>query len=201
LTGATGVRRSRLAALPRPSDRSLGAGAALLIAAALLTGCGGNDTPREEPRSAPTPSAAAASPQGSPQSSDPATPGLPRASSEPAGTDHAVPDTAPAPPPTTRAAQVATRFAAAWARPALPADRWWTEIAPWCEPRFADLLRSVDPANIPARRVTGPPRPAITKPGLITYTVPTEAGLLTVTVAALGGTWLVTNNDFRRAGR
>jgi len=142
------------------------------------------------------------SPAESPPSTGAATPALPRTTQEPAGRDNAAPDKPPAPPPPAQAAQVVTRFATAWARPALPADRWWSDIAPWCEQRFAALLRSVDPANIPASKVTGPPLPAAGgQPGLITYTVPTDAGTLTVSVAALAGKWQVTNNDFRRTGR
>jgi hypothetical protein len=95
----------------------------------------------------------------------------------------------------------ATRFAAAWAQPVLPAARWWAGVAPWCQPSYAELLRTVDPANIPATRITGPPRPVSQQSGLATYTVATDAGVLTITVAALGGRWLVTNHDFARAGQ
>ena len=197
MTGATGARRGTPTARPRTPDRRIHA-AALLVLAGLLSGCGDVDERDAAARStSPT-----ATPAQSPPSTTRPNTALPRATQEPAGSDQPQPGTRPAPPPLPQAVATATRFAAAWARPDLPADRWWNGVAPWCEQRFAALLRTVDPANIPARRVTGPPRPAAGhQPGLITYTVPTDAGTLTVTVAALAGTWQVTNNDFRRTGR
>jgi hypothetical protein len=107
------------------------------------------------------------------------------------------------PPARTPAGQpgtVAADFAVAWARPDLPAERWWTGVAPFCEAGFAQRLRSVDPGNLPATRVTGPPVPASPPSGgVAVFTVPTDGGTLVVTVAAVGGRWLVTDDDFRRA--
>lgn len=101
--------------------------------------------------------------------------------------------------PITAAADIAARFATAWSRPALPGDQWWAALAPLCESRFAEQLRTVDPANVPASAVTGPPTPAQPpKPALAVYTVPTNAGTLTITVSAGTGTWLVISNNFTR---
>lgn len=98
-----------------------------------------------------------------------------------------------------QAAPVAAAFAAAWARPELPAETWWQRVASHCDEGFARALRTVDPARVPATRVTG--RPVATqapKDGAAVYEVATDAGTLTVTLAGVGGRWVVTGNDFTR---
>ncbi|NYT96454.1 hypothetical protein [Salinispora sp. H7-4] len=111
--------------------------------------------------------------------------------------DHAEP---PEPPPAAQAAPVAARFASAWARPDLSATAWWQGLAPLCDEGFAGLLRTVDPAQVPATRVTGPPvathAPA---DGAAEFEVPTDAGTVTVTLAGVDGRWVATGVDFVRA--
>lgn len=173
----------------RSSDRTHPLGlharlaAGVIASVMMVAGCGSDpgqpsDTAGDTPPSGPAPSA-------------------PVPSIETAGSDdHDRP--APA-PPVGQPAAVAEAFAAAWVR-ALPADQWWTALAPLCETEFAALLASVDPANLPASRVTGPPvlaSPSTSGPAV--YTIPTDGGTLTITVAAIGGKWLVTSNDFTRA--
>ncbi|MEV4826487.1 hypothetical protein [Micromonospora sp. NPDC049274] len=69
-----------------------------------------------------------------------------------------------------------------------------------CDDGFADALRTVDPARVPATRVTGRPVAAQgPTEGAAVYEVATDAGTLTVTLAAVGGRWRVTGNDFVRA--
>jgi hypothetical protein len=160
----------------------------IALAVALAAGCSsGQDTPTGS-RPVPTTEAATAEPT------------TPAATIEPPGRDdHGT--TAPA-PPASSAATAAAAFAAAWARPSLPAEQWWQTIAPLCETGFAASLRTVDPALVPASRVTGRPVAArAPADGLAVYTVPTDAGALTVTVAVVDGQWLVTGNDFTRATR
>lgn len=127
----------------------------------------------------------------------------PVASLAPTSTEAAGHDTGdiPAPPPG-QPAPVAAGFAAAWIRADLPADRWWSAVAPFCEAGFARRLRTVDPSNLPATRVTGTPvqvSPPVN--GVAVFTVTTDGGVLVVTVAAGNGRWLVTDNDFQRAVR
>jgi hypothetical protein len=103
-----------------------------------------------------------------------------------------------APPPraSTQAAATAAAFAAAWTRRGLPTEQWW-------EADFAAKLRAVDPATLPAATaVTGPPEtigaPSAGEP--VHFTVPTDAGILILTVAARDGAWRVTSSDFARYG-
>ncbi|MEU7935255.1 hypothetical protein [Micromonospora echinofusca] len=125
----------------------------------------------------------------------------PTSTGEAPGTDDHGDEGAPAAlPQAAQAPRVVAAFAVAWARPDLPADVWWQRVAPHCEVGFARALRTVDPAQVPARQVTG--RPAVKqapKAGAAVYEVPTDAGTLIVTLAALAGRWVVTGNDFVRA--
>ncbi|MEU9509891.1 hypothetical protein AB0D32_26840 [Micromonospora sp. NPDC048170] len=125
----------------------------------------------------------------------------PTSTGEAPGSDDHGDERAPAAlPPAAQAPRVAAAFAVAWARPDLSADVWWQGVAPHCEQGFARALRTVDPAQVPATQVTG--RPAVKrapKAGAAVYEVETDAGTLTVTLAAVNGRWMVTGNDFVRA--
>jgi hypothetical protein len=101
-----------------------------------------------------------------------------------------------------QAAATAAGFATAWTRSDLPANGWWAGVSPLCEAGFAAKLRTVDPANVPATKVTGPPVTASNPgEGVVVYTVPTDGGMLSVTVAVIGGRWQVTGNNFGRTAR
>ncbi|MGN9774825.1 hypothetical protein ACTMS0_03445 [Micromonospora sp. H33] len=82
----------------------------------------------------------------------------------------------------------------------MPAQAWWQGVASSCDEGFAWALRTVDPARVPATRVTG--RPVVKqapKGGVAVYEVPTDAGMLTVTLVGVNGRWVVTGNDFTRS--
>lgn len=89
------------------------------------------------------------------------------------------------------AVDAATRFVRAWARPHLPATRWLADLRPLAVAAYADLLATVDPANVPARHVTGSARVAMAIDGRVDVDVPTDAGLLRVSVLREGTRWLV----------
>jgi hypothetical protein len=115
---------------------------------------------------------------------------------QPPGRDDHGPEVAA--PPVIQARPVAAAFAAAWVAD-LPTDQWLARIAVLCEPAFGDLLSTTDPTRVPARSITGAPTP-VREPadGPAVYTVATDTGELTVTVAAVDGRWLVSGNDFTR---
>ncbi|WP_434740665.1 hypothetical protein [Micromonospora sp. SH-82] len=119
---------------------------------------------------------------------------------QPGGDDHRVDPVRT--PPAGEAPRVVVAFAAAWVRSDLSAGQWWEGVADSCDPDFAQTLRTVDPEQVPATRVTGRPV-ARTKPtdGRAVYDVPTDSGTLTVRVAAVDGRWRVTGNDFVRTVR
>ncbi|TNH28810.1 hypothetical protein FHG89_14015 [Micromonospora orduensis] len=122
------------------------------------------------------------------------------AGERPGTDDHDQASALPAPPPAAQAAPVVAAFAAAWVRSDLPATVWWRDVARTCDEGFTEALRTVDPARVPATRVTG--RPVATQApsdGAAVYEVATDAGKLTVTLAAVDGRWVVTGNDFVRS--
>jgi hypothetical protein len=124
----------------------------------------------------------------------------PAASVEPPGTDDHPEPGAAAPPAAAPAA--AAGFGAAWVRRELSAAQWLKGITPWCEPGFARSLATVDPANVPASRVTGKPRVLRAPAGRsAAYTVATDGGTLTVTLIDLNGRWLVSGNDYTPSQR
>ncbi len=101
----------------------------------------------------------------------------------------------PTVPPPVAAIQVAARFAHAWAHHDRSARAWWLRVAPYCEPGYADLLRSVDPANIPATEIIGQPVATSSTDRLVSFDIITNAGVLGVTVAKIDRRWLVTTTD------
>jgi hypothetical protein len=96
------------------------------------------------------------------------------------------------------AAEVATGFTTAWARPSLAPELWWRGVSRYAEPGYARLLHTVDPANVPATRVTGTARVVTTEAGLVVLDVPTDTGLCRVTVADASGTgeWKVATHNW-----
>ncbi|MFE9187854.1 hypothetical protein ACFYMB_31500 [Micromonospora haikouensis] len=89
------------------------------------------------------------------------------------------------------AVAAATRFVQAWARSGLPAGRWLAGVQPLAIPAYAEQLTTVDPANVPASRITGPGRVSSAVTNRTEVDVPTDAGVLRVTVVRSGGRWLV----------
>ncbi len=186
------VRRARTSTRTDHLSRAARVGYGVVLAAVLTVGCACSPTSEpgvpEPERSGPAyPTAGAGDGSTSP------------AGEQPGGDDHDDDQPPAAPPPAAQAAPVAAAFAAAWARPDLPADAWWRGVAPHCDEGFARALRSVDPARVPAMRVAGRPvAKQAPKDGAAVYEVATDAGTLTVTLAGVGGQWVVTGNDFTR---
>ncbi|MDR7277664.1 hypothetical protein [Catenuloplanes atrovinosus] len=89
------------------------------------------------------------------------------------------------------AVDAATRFADAWARPHLPADRWREDVAALATAEYATMLRTVDPANVPATRITGQAWPRESTTLRVVVDVPTDAGTLRLVCVASHGRWLV----------
>ncbi len=95
--------------------------------------------------------------------------------------------------PSTAARDVAVAFARAWARPDLPATLWLAGVRPFTAPTYLPVLATVDPANVPARAVTGPAVALSATPTVNVYSVPTDAVAIQVTCTLLDGRWLVTD--------
>lgn len=79
---------------------------------------------------------------------------------------------------------VATRWTEAWARhPAGTSTQSWVSgLRPYTTDEYLGVLESVDPANVPATRVTGPARAVLVSPRSVRVEVPTDAVTLVVLV-------------------
>ena len=128
--------------------------AAAVVCAATLAGCSGG---AETDASTPTPSVAAGSPTEaeSPSVAPSAAPtywdgdrtaeAAPAVSSAPAtaGVDDSSPQ------------GVAVTFMRLYARPSVDAATWWRDLSDYFTPQASIDYQTVDPANIPAKKVTG----------------------------------------------
>lgn len=78
----------------------------------------------------------------------------------------------------TKAVAVATRAMADYARPGTDAALWANDFARWLTPQATADYSTVDPANIPVTRVTGPATLAVDEANGygVTVTVPTDIG-------------------------
>ncbi len=97
------------------------------------------------------------------------------------------------------ALDVATRAVAAFARPGLDADTWWTELAPMLSPAAQAAYVGTDPAEIPVTGVSGEPHVVddVSSPYLATVAVPTDSGVYAVLLSrtGAGAPWLIERLD------
>ena len=95
------------------------------------------------------------------------------------------------------AVQVAQNWAAAWANhpDGTTNQTWIAGLTPFTTPEYVGTLVGVDPANIPATRVTGPARPTEVSPRSIAVEVPTDAVTLAITVVDTEAGWRVAGYD------
>ena len=104
----------------------------------------------------------------------------------------------PAAPP--EALATARRWAQAWVHhpDGITAEQWTEQLRPHTTEEYLPLLRSVDPANIPSRAVTGPPRAVSVTANSVQVDVPTDGALLRLTVIRTALGWRVAG--YERAG-
>ncbi|MEJ3655709.1 hypothetical protein WEH80_22320 [Actinomycetes bacterium KLBMP 9759] len=107
------------------------------------------------------------------------------------------PTTLPASQAPPVALDVATRWTTAWLRPpeGTPVQQWLDGLRPMTTDEYLGVLSGVDPANIPATRVTGPPRPVRVAGSSVRVEVPTDALTLLVLVVDTGSGWRVAGYD------
>ncbi|MCE3555171.1 hypothetical protein LWC33_27430 [Pseudonocardia sp. RS11V-5] len=119
-------------------------------------------------------------------------------------TPTALPPVAPLAPTTlplsaapAQALQVAQDWATAWAtHPAGTTNQQWVAaLAPYTTPEYVGTLSGVDPANIPATRVTGAATATQVSPASVVADVPTDAVTLQVTVVDTEAGWRVSGYD------
>lgn len=108
---------------------------------------------------------------------------------------------APPSPPTTApdpaALDVATRWTTAWANhpDGVSTYQWLQGMRPYTTEEYMTIMESIDPANVPATKVTGPATVLSSVAGSIDVRVPTDGGPLAITLIKTGDGWRVTHYD------
>ena len=87
-----------------------------------------------------------------------------------------------------KAVEVAEKAMADFARPAAEEKQWANDLARWLTPQATADYSAVDPANVPATRVTGPATLSVdeTNGYGVTALVPTNAGTYTLQLLRTG---------------
>lgn len=112
-----------------------------------------------------------------------------------------VPELAPSALPLSQAPpaalDVARRWSAAWVRPpaGTTTEQWVDGLRELTTPEYLAVLGGVDPANVPASSVTGPPRPVRVAASSVQAEVPTDALTLLVLVVETEQGWRVAGHD------
>lgn len=110
-----------------------------------------------------------------------------------------VPQTPPAAaPPNPEGLAVAEKWAKEWANhpPGTPREQWLGRLKPHTTEEFLPVMESVDPANVPATALTGPPAPLESTATSMDVRLPTNAGDLTILVISTPQGWRVAGYDW-----
>lgn len=93
--------------------------------------------------------------------------------------------------------RVAGKVMGLYARPDLPAGMWFSDLAPYLSPEYAEDAKYIDPARVPVRKVTD--GPALSReagnPSTVTASFSTDAGRWQIVLHRSGQhePWLVTS--------
>ncbi|QFU93502.1 hypothetical protein [Amycolatopsis sp. YIM 10] len=95
------------------------------------------------------------------------------------------------------AVRVAEQFAAAWVNhpDGITTEQWMAGLKPFTTDEFLPTMSTVDPANIPATRVTGAPVPINSLTSSLEAEVPTDGPKLSITVVSTNVGWRVSALD------
>lgn len=103
------------------------------------------------------------------------------------------PGTPTSAPPSDQALDVATRWAQAWVNhpEGISTEEWLEGLRPYTTEEYLVVMSTVDPANIPATEVTGPPEATESYTSSVTVSLPTDGPTLTITVISTPDGWRV----------
>lgn len=96
-------------------------------------------------------------------------------------------------PPRPEALEVATNWARAWVdhQEGTTTEEWLAGLRPYTHEEYMVELATVEPANIPSTRVTGPPEPTESYSRSLTVNLPTDAVMLRITLVDTPQGWRV----------
>jgi hypothetical protein len=132
-------------------------------------------------------------------------PGPPEVAVQVSGADDGEAGPLPSPSPVTSPGaaapeRVAAAFASAWLdHRNVTEDRWLARLRPHATQSLADKLTGVDPAGVPAERVTGALRLLPRGESFVEAIVPVDSGTLRLLLIATDGRWFVDGVDWERA--
>lgn len=91
----------------------------------------------------------------------------------------------------------ARNWSAAWVNhpPGTTNARWTAGMRPFTTDEYLGVLAAVDPANVPATAVTGPPKPTRVAPRSVQVEIPTNALKLSVLVVDTDAGWRVSRYE------
>lgn len=75
------------------------------------------------------------------------------------------------------------------------AKQWLDSLRPYTTDEFITVMSTVDPANVPATKVTGPPVPQKSTETSMRVTLPTDGGALRIHVVRTSEGWRVAGYD------
>lgn len=103
------------------------------------------------------------------------------------------PQTPTSAPPEQAALDVATQWGQKWAHhpEGITAEQWLDGLRPLTTEEYIAVMATVDPANIPATTVTGPPVPKASFTTSLEVTLPTDGGGLDITLISTPQGWRV----------
>jgi hypothetical protein len=93
---------------------------------------------------------------------------------------------------------IANNFAALWINHDRPAKAWRDSLVPLCTKTLAGELSGVDPASVPADRITGPASLEVHADATVDVIIPIDAGKLRLRMVAQQNKWLVDGIDWER---
>ncbi len=95
------------------------------------------------------------------------------------------------------ALSTASSWATAWVNhPAgMTTEQWLAGLRPFTTEEYLGVLGAVDPANVPASQVTGPPKPVLVSPNSVRVEVPTDTLTLLLVVVNNGTDWRVSRHE------
>lgn len=94
---------------------------------------------------------------------------------------------------------VARKFAVVWARPDLGQHEWLAGVQQYGTSDYLRPLANIDPGNVPASKVTGPPTVVTSRTDQAIVDVPTDGGTLRLTIVSLVGQWWVSETEMLEA--
>lgn len=98
-------------------------------------------------------------------------------------------------PPDPEAIAVAEKWARAWVDhpKGISTKEWLKGLKPYTTEEYLGVMESVDPANVPADKVTGEPEVFVSYTSSVDVDVPTDGPTIRITVVSTDSGWRVAN--------